>query len=130
MAADGQRPDSQGREARRPTGHTVEQIRVRDQPQHRQSIRRQLSAGVAGHRRRGDRMRRREFITLLGGAVAAWPLAARAQQGKPVTIGLLGSGTAAAQSEWTAAFVRRLRKLGWNEGRNLTIEYRWAEGRG
>src|SRR5262245_27659268 len=73
--------------------------------------------------------RRREFITLLSGAVAAWPLAARAQQGKPVTIGLLGSGTAAAQSEWTAAFVRRLRELGWSDGRNLTIEYRWAEGR-
>jgi putative ABC transport system substrate-binding protein len=75
-------------------------------------------------------MKRREFITLIGGAAAAWPLAASAQQGKPVTIGLLGSGTAAAQSEWTAAFVRRLRELGWNEGRNLTIEYRWAEGRG
>src|SRR5215472_16481508 len=73
--------------------------------------------------------RRREFITLLSGAVAAWPLAARAQQGKPVTIGLLGSGTAAAQSELTAAFVRRLRELGWSDGRNLTIEYRWAEGR-
>jgi putative ABC transport system substrate-binding protein len=72
----------------------------------------------------------REFITLFGGAAAAWPFAASAQQGKPVTIGLLGSGTAAAQSEWTAAFVRRLRELGWNEGRNLTIEYRWAEGRG
>src|SRR5262245_65489332 len=73
--------------------------------------------------------KRREFITLLGGA-AAWPLAASAQQGKPVTIGLLGSGTAAAQSEWTAAFVRRLRELGWNGGRNLTIEYRWAVGSG
>jgi putative ABC transport system substrate-binding protein len=71
---------------------------------------------------------RREFIALLGGA-AAWPLAARAQQGKPAIIGLLGSGTAAAQSELTAAFVRRLRELGWSDGRNLTIEYRWAEGR-
>jgi ABC-type uncharacterized transport system substrate-binding protein len=73
-------------------------------------------------------VKRRAFITLLGGA-AAWPLAARAQQGKPAIIGLLGSGTAAAQSEWTAAFVQRLRELGWTEGRNLTIEYRWAEGR-
>jgi putative ABC transport system substrate-binding protein len=74
-------------------------------------------------------MKRRAFITLLGGAAAAWPLAARAQQaGKLATIGLLGSGTAAAQSEWTAAFVQRLRELSWTEGRNLVIEYRWAEG--
>jgi ABC-type uncharacterized transport system substrate-binding protein len=73
-------------------------------------------------------MRRREFIAMLG-AAAAWPLAARAQPGgKLATIGLLGSGTAAAQSQWTAAFVQRLRELGWTEGRNLAIEYRWAEG--
>ena len=74
-------------------------------------------------------MKRREFITLVGGA-AAWPLAARAQQeGKLPTIGLLGSGTAAAQSQWTTAFVQRLRELGWTEGRNVAIEYRWGEGR-
>jgi putative tryptophan/tyrosine transport system substrate-binding protein len=73
-------------------------------------------------------VRRREFITLLGGA-AAWPLAARAQQAKVATIGLLGTGSAAAQSQWTAAFVQRMRELGWVDGRNLTIEYRWAEGR-
>jgi len=72
-------------------------------------------------------MRRREFITLLG--AAAWPLAARAQQAKVATIGLLGTGSAAAQSQWTAAFVQRMRDLGWVDGRNLTIEYRWAEGR-
>jgi putative ABC transport system substrate-binding protein len=71
-------------------------------------------------------MRRRDFISLLGG-VAAWPLVARAQQGGKL-IGLLGSGTAAAQSQWTAAFVQRMRELGWTEGRNLAIEYRWAEG--
>jgi putative ABC transport system substrate-binding protein len=72
---------------------------------------------------------RREFIALLGGAAAAWPLSARAQQGgKPSIIGLLGSGTPAAQSQWTAAFVQRLRELGWTEGRNVAIEYRWAEG--
>ena len=75
-------------------------------------------------------MRRREFIALLGGAAAAWPIAARAQQpSKVATIGLLGSGTAAAQSQWTAAFVQRLRELGWTEGRNVAIEYRWGEGR-
>src|SRR3954454_9952034 len=74
-------------------------------------------------------MRRREFITLIAGSVAAWPLAARAQQSAMPVIGLLGSGTAAAQSEWTAAFLQRLRELGWSEGRNLIIEYRWGEGR-
>jgi putative ABC transport system substrate-binding protein len=73
-------------------------------------------------------MKRREFITLLGGATA-WPLAARGQQPKMATIGLLGTGSAAAQSQWTAAFLQRMRELGWVEGRNLTIEYRWGEGR-
>src|SRR5262245_40742055 len=74
-------------------------------------------------------MKRREFITLFSGA-AAWPLAAGAQQpGKLPTIGLMGAGTAAAQSHLTAAFIRRLGELGWIEGRNVAIEYRWGEGR-
>jgi putative tryptophan/tyrosine transport system substrate-binding protein len=74
-------------------------------------------------------VKRREFITLLGGA-AAWPLAARAQQaGKPPTIGFLGTTTASAWGPWTTAFVQRLHELGWIEGHNLAIEYRWAEGR-
>ena len=72
-------------------------------------------------------MRRREFITLLSGT-AAWPLAARAQQRLP-TIGLLGTGTASAWSQWIAAFVQRLRELGWIENRTVAIEYRWAKGR-
>jgi putative tryptophan/tyrosine transport system substrate-binding protein len=75
-------------------------------------------------------MRRREVITLLGGAAAAWPLAARAQQAaKILTIGYLGPTTPAVESQRVAAFVQRLRQLGWSEGRNLAIEYRWAEGR-
>src|SRR5262249_48060738 len=79
--------------------------------------------------RRDDRVKRREFITLLGG-VAAWPLAAHAQQpGKQPTIGFLGSTTASIASNWVAAFVRRLRELGWIEGDTVAIEYRWAEGR-
>ncbi len=76
-------------------------------------------------------MKRRDFITLIGGAVASWPLAARAQQpGKVRTIGFLGASSASAWGPWTAAFVQRLRELGWIEGRTVAIEYRWAEGRG
>src|SRR5262245_19528773 len=74
--------------------------------------------------------RRREVITLLGGAAAAWPLAARAQQpGKLPTIGFLGASTRSAENQWIAAFAQRLRELGWVEGRTVAIEYRWAEGR-
>jgi ABC-type uncharacterized transport system substrate-binding protein len=74
-------------------------------------------------------MRRRDLITLLGGT-AAWPVAARAQRpAKLPIIGYLGSSTASAQSQWVAAFVQRLHDLGWIEGRTITIEYRWAEGR-
>jgi len=73
---------------------------------------------------------RRKFLaTLLGGAAAAWPLAARAQQAAKVpTIGLLG-GDASAWTPWVASFTARLRELGWIEGRNIAIEYRWSEGR-
>ena len=78
-------------------------------------------------------MQRRDFITLLEGAVVvsvASPLAARAQQpAQAPTIGFLGSGTASAGSQWAAAFVQRLRELGWIEGRTVAIEYRWTEGR-
>jgi len=71
---------------------------------------------------------RRALLAALGGA-AAWPLAARAQQaGKLPTIGFLVPGTLASISPWLSAFVQRLRELLWVEGRNVTIEYRWAEG--
>ncbi len=74
-------------------------------------------------------MKRREFISLLGGAVAAWPLETTAQQpAKLPTIGFLGAD-ASAFSAWTTAFVRHLRELGWVENRNVAIEYRWSEGR-
>ena len=74
--------------------------------------------------------KRREFITLLGGAVIAWPLAARAQQSaKLPTIGFLGTATPLAWNQWTATFVQRLNELGWIEGRTVRIEMRWAHGR-
>jgi len=75
-------------------------------------------------------MRRRGFICLIGAAATVWPLAARAQQlVKQRTIGFLGSSTPSAMSQWVAAFVQRLRDLGWIDGGTVTIEYRWAEGR-
>ena len=93
-------------------------------------------------------MKRRQFITLLGGA-AAWPLLARTQQqGKIPRIGIiddapmwnafrqglrdlgyLGTAAASAWAPWTAAFVQRLHELGWIDGRTVAIQYRWAEGR-
>jgi putative ABC transport system substrate-binding protein len=73
-------------------------------------------------------MKRREFITTLGGAAVTWPLAARAQQaGKLPTIGVLGAD-ATGWRPWIDAFMERLRALGWTEGRTIAIEYRWSEG--
>jgi putative ABC transport system substrate-binding protein len=75
-------------------------------------------------------MRRREFITLLGGAAVAWLPAARAQQtGKLPIIGLLGTDTPSGWSHWVVAFEQRLSELGWIEGRTVEIAVRWAEGR-
>jgi putative tryptophan/tyrosine transport system substrate-binding protein len=74
-------------------------------------------------------VRRRDFITLLGGA-AAWPLVAYAQQPTMLpTIGYLGPATPSIESQWVAALVRQPRERGWIEGRTIAIEYRWAEGR-
>jgi putative tryptophan/tyrosine transport system substrate-binding protein len=75
-------------------------------------------------------MNRREFITLLGGAAATWPIVARAQQaGKLPTVGLLIGTTLLVESPRVAAFVQRLRELGWIEGRTVAIEIRYADGR-
>jgi ABC-type uncharacterized transport system substrate-binding protein len=78
-----------------------------------------------------DQLKRRDFITLLGGAAAAWPLAARAQQGQRMRrIGVLNS-LAADDQEGQArltAFVQELQQLGWADGRNVRIDYRWGAG--
>src|SRR6516225_67938 len=78
--------------------------------------------------RRGDRMRRREFITLLGGA-AAWPLAARAQQAAIPVVGLLLNTPSASFDHLVAALRLGLSEAGFVDGRNVAIQQRWAEGR-
>src|SRR5512132_2823735 len=87
---------------------------------------------AGGDRMQFDRLKRREFITLLGGAAAAWPLAARAQQPERVRrIGVLAAGSAVNDPDLQtrlAAVAQGLQQLGWTDGRNVQVEYRWSAG--
>jgi len=117
--------NSQWRKASRPAGSANHEGRVGYQPQDRQGARPHLPTLAARPRRRGDRMKRREFIAGLGGAVT-WPLVARAQQPAMPVIGYLSATSPESMTKLLAAFHQGLGETGFVDGQNVVIEYRWA----
>jgi putative tryptophan/tyrosine transport system substrate-binding protein len=108
-------------------GDAAYEIRAGYKPEDRQGARPRGIADGARQRRRGDRMKRRAFITLLGGATAAWPLAGRAQQRKVPTIGVLVAEASGLEQFWRL-FRKDMAELGYIEGRNIQYEFRSDQG--
>src|SRR5262249_13679460 len=123
------RPHPQGRKASGAASRAVEQVRAGDQCRNRKDAWRYRANARARARGRGDRlmMRRREFIALLGGTVL--PLSTLAQQTGITVVGFLSSRSPSESSNSTVAFRQGLSDVGFVEGQNLVIAFRWAEGR-
>src|SRR5262249_29250590 len=119
------RSHPQGCEARGLTGYASDEVRVGDQSPDRPDVGSRRAGVAAQPCRRGDRVRRRAFITLLAAAAGAGPLGARAKQPMPV-VGYLDFYAAEPTGIFLAAFRKGLSETGFIEGRNLAIEYRYA----